>query len=128
MAVSPEDQKVLVYSQRGELEAVLMYNALADVVKDPHDAEVFRQLAKEEGGHAAVFKKLSNEIVAPRKTLAIFMPIMYKILGKKRLYPLIAKGEYDAAKKYEPVVDKFAEVRSVMQDEIRHGDTVKELL
>lgn len=101
------DRKILLKSQQGELEAVLMYQALAEVVKDTKDADTFRKLAAEEGHHAAVFHGLTNENLKPKKTLAILMPILYKIIGKKRLYPLIAKGEYAAAENYAPVAKNF---------------------
>ena len=125
---SDNDRKILLKSQQGELDAVLMYQALANVVKDTKDADTFRKLAAEEGHHAAVFHGLTNENLKPKKTLAILMPILYKIIGKKRLYPLIAKGEYAAAENYAPVVEKFPVIESVKNDETRHGDTVAGLL
>ena len=125
---SDNDRKILLKSQQGELDAVRMYQALAEVVKDTKDADTFRKLAAEEGHHAAVFHGLTNENLKPKKTLAILMPILYKIIGKKRLYPLIAKGEYAAAENYAPVVEKFPVIESVRKDETRHGDTVASLL
>ena len=119
-----EDMKILLKSQQGELDAVLMYNALAKTVKDPSDAELFRTLASEEGRHASVFKALTNQVLKPKKTKAILLPILYKTIGKKKLYPIIARGEYDAVKKYEPVAERFPEVESVKNDEQRHGDLV----
>lgn len=121
-------KKTLLASQQGELDAVLMYKALAKTVKDPHDAETFLALAAEEGGHAAVFKALTRETLKPKRTKAILLPLLYRVLGKKRVYPMIAKGEYDAVKKYEPVVAQFPQVESVKNDEQRHGDTVLGLL
>jgi rubrerythrin len=128
MSISKEDMKNLLKAQQGELDAVLMYNALADKVKDEKDAATFRQLAAEEGHHASVFKAMTNQTLKPKKTLATFLPILYKIIGRKKLYPIIAKGEYDAVKTYAPVVEKFPEVKSVQNDEQRHGDTVLALL
>lgn len=128
MHISKEDMKILIKSQQGELDVVLMYKALADVVKDKEDRETFKKLAAEEGHHAAVFHKLTQVNLKPNKKLAIIMPILYKILGAKRLYPKIAEGEYKAAQNYGPVAEKFPEIESVKNDEIRHGDMVKGLL
>ena len=61
MSISGEDMKTLLRAQQGELDAVLMYNALADAVKDKNDAQTFRQLASEEGHHAAVFRNITNQ-------------------------------------------------------------------
>ena len=120
--------KTLLKAQQGELDAVLMYQALAAKVKNQNDAETFRRLAAEEGGHAAVFKKLTGRTLKPKKTMAVALPILYRLLGRKRLYPLIAKGEYDADRNYAPLVERFPEVQSVKDDEKRHGDTVMGLL
>ena len=128
MNIGKEDMKILLKSQQGELDVVLMYKALADVVKDKEDRETFKKLAAEEGHHAAVFHKLTHVNLKPKKKLAIIMPILYKILGKNRLYPKIAEGEYKAGKNYGPVAEKFPEIESVKNDEIRHGDMVKGLL
>lgn len=128
MSITAEERKVLLKSQQGELDAVKMYQALAKVVKDPKDAETFRQLAAEEGRHAAVFKAMTDEVLQPKSTKAIVIPILYRVIGKKKLYPIIAGKEYDAEKKYEPVAARFPEVESVKADERRHGDLVLGLL
>ena len=88
-------------SQQGELDAVLMYQRLAKVVKTDKEREAFLQLAKEEGRHASVFHAYTQKALKPKKTMARIMPILYCLLGRKRLYKLIAKGEYDAAVGYE---------------------------
>ncbi len=126
--IPDEEMNILLKAQQGELDAVLMYNALAGTVKDQKDAETFRQLAKEEGGHAAVFRELTGKTVQGKKTRAILVPLLYRIFGKKIVYPIIAKKEYDAVKTYEPVAERFPSVQSVKDDEQRHGDTVKGLL
>ena len=110
----------------GEIDAVLLYNTLAKVAKE--DAETFQRLASEEGHHASVFKSLTNQTLKAKRTKAILLPILYRIIGKRRLYPLIAKGEYDAVKTYAPVAERFEVVQSVKADEKRHGDTVLALL
>ena len=53
---------------------------------------------------------------------------MYALVGRKILYPIIAKEEYAAAEKYKAIVGLFPDVESVMKDETRHGDTVNGLL
>ena len=126
--LTAKQRKECLYAQQGELDAVLMYQELAKVVKDPKDAETFKQLAAEEGRHASVFHELTQEVLKPKKTKAVAVPMIYKICGKKFLYPIIANQEYAAAKKYEPVVKEFPQVESVMNDETRHGDTVQALL
>ena len=60
--------------------------------------------------------------------LPVFPCALYKAIGKKRLYPLIARGEYNAENAYTPIAEKYPEAQSVKADEKRHGDTVLALL
>ena len=122
-----EQFKELLRSQQGELNAVLMYQRLAKVVKTEKERDAFLQLAKEEGRHASVFHAYTKEALKPKKTMAVIMPLLYRILGKKRLYKLIAKGEYGAAVGYEHLIADFPDVESVKNDEKRHGDIVSGL-
>lgn len=135
MTISKSNMKILLKSQQGELDVVMMYQALAKVVKDENDAATFRKLASEEDHHASVFHKLTQENIKPKKTLAFFITILYKLIGKKykligkkRLYTKIIKGEYQACENYAPVAEKFPEIESVKEDEKRHGDIVASLL
>ena len=128
MKITNDDMKVLLKAQQGELDAVLRYKAWAKKVKRTKDAETFNRLAQEEGHHAAVFKNLTNRVLKPKKTMAIVLPLLYSIIGRKLLYGLIAKGEYAAVEKYQAVVEKFPEIESVKNDEKRHGDMVMALL
>ena len=118
----------LLFAQQGELDAVLMYNKLAEKVKDAKDAAAFKQLAAEEGRHASVFHAYTKKVLQPKKTKAVFVPLMYSIVGRKVLYPIIAKQEYAAGEKYIKLVGIFPDVESVMNDETRHGDIVSGLL
>jgi len=127
-AITADEMKILIRAQQGELNAVKMYLALAKTVKDPKDAEVFRQLAEEEGRHAAVFRALTGQSLRAGGVKAIAVPALYRLIGKRKLYPVIAKGEYDAEAKYRPLVPRFPEVESIRNDEKRHGDTVLSLI
>ncbi len=126
--MTKNEMKTLLAAQQGELDAVLMYKKLADTVKDPRDKETFLRLAAEEGRHARVFAGLTNKVLKPKKALSVAVPLLYRVIGKKRLYPIIAKSEYGAVDTYKPVAERFPEIESVKNDEKRHGDTVTALL
>lgn len=46
MKITNDDMKVLLKAQQGELDAVLMYKALAKKVKRTKDAETFNRLLR----------------------------------------------------------------------------------
>ena len=39
---------------------------------------------------------MTNELLKPKSPKAIVVPILYRVIEKKKLYPIIAKKEYDA--------------------------------
>lgn len=126
--MTPKQYKELLRSQQGETNAVLMYKRLAQVVKTEREREAFLQLAREEGRHASVFHAYTKQTLKPQKTMSVILPLLYRLLGKRWLYRLIAKGEYDAAVGYEHLIADFPEVESIKNDEKRHGDLVSALL
>ncbi len=126
--MTEEQRKKLIKAQQGELDGVETYLMLADTVHNEADAQAFRTLAADEGRHASVFKQYTGEVLQPKKLQARAVVILYHLLGKKALYPLIARFEYAAIPGYEKLEKEFPEVASVKNDERRHGDTLMELL
>ena len=126
--ITDAQMKTLLKSQQGEADAVLMYRRLADKVKDEDDRKAFLRLADDEARHESVFYAHTGKTVKANPTKAILIPTLYKTIGRDKLYPIIAKGEYDAAEKYKNVVADFPEVEEVMRDEVHHGDAVMGLL
>ena len=126
--ITMDQMDALVTAQQGEEDAVYMYEQLAKVVRDEADREAFLRLAGDEKRHSDVFRKYTCMDVKANPAKGIFVPLMYRVLGKKKVYPIIAKGEYDAAEKYKHIIDDFPEVVEVMNDEVHHGDAVKGLL
>ena len=126
--ITMDQMDALVTAQQGEEDAVYMYEQLAEVVRDEADREAFLRLAGDEKRHSDVFRKYTCMDVKANPAKGILVPMMYRVLGKKKVYPIIAKGEYDAAEKYKHIIDDFPEVVEVMNDEVHHGDAVKGLL
>ena len=126
--ITMDQMSALVTAQQGEEDAVYMYEQLAKIVRDDADLEAFLRLAGDEKRHSDVFRKYTCMDVKANPAKGIFVPLMYRVLGKKKVYPIIAKGEYDAAEKYKHIIDDFPEVVEVMNDEVHHGDAVKGLI
>ena len=115
-------------AQQRELDAVYLYERLAEKVKDEADNSAFLRLAGDEARHADVFRKYTGRDPKPKIAKGILVPLLYSLLGKERVYPIIAKAEYDAAGKYRHLLADFPEVEAVMNDEVHHGDAVLGLL
>ena len=126
--MTEEQRRKLIKAQQGELDGVETYLMLADTVHSGADKEAFKTLAADEGRHASVFKQYTGEILKPKKLQARAVVVLYHLIGKRALYPLIARFEYAAIPGYEQMEKEFPEIESVKNDENRHGDTLKALL
>ncbi|MCR5311755.1 MAG: rubrerythrin [Lachnospiraceae bacterium] len=126
--MTEEQRNALLKAQQGELDGVETYLSLAQTVTNETDRETFKALAADEGRHASVFRQYTDVVLKPKKLQATAVVILYRLLGKRVLYPIIAQFEYSAISGYEQLEEEFPEVGSVKNDEKRHGDTLKELL
>ena len=67
--MTDRDKEMILKSQQGELDGVETYKMLAEVVHNEDDVKAFKELAADEGRHAAVFKKYTGEVLKPNKTV-----------------------------------------------------------
>lgn len=123
------DDKI-VGAQQGELDAVLLYETLGDLVKDknPELAETFRHVASQESSHAKVCQKITGKTglkASPLKASAVSG--VYKV-SPWAAFKMLSIGEYKAAKDYAPVVLDYPTIEPVMKDEIRHGKIFDECI
>ena len=121
------DRRALRKSQQGELDAIAMYDKLAEQIKIEKDAAVFCRLSADESGHVEVFRSFTNMTLEPKQGKATLIPLLYRIIGREKTYRIIARGEYNAAKKYERILS-YPEVAGIQTDETRHGNTVLALI
>ncbi|MDF2535367.1 MAG: hypothetical protein K0R18_1526 [Bacillales bacterium] len=125
--IMSEKMKIqLLKAQQAEVDAVLMYKGLAEVVNIESIKEIFLQLAKDEGKHAAIIRKITGEVLMPKETKTKLVKLIYKFFGLKRILKLISNGEFSAAKNYVSLVAHFPEINEIRLDEIRHGEIIKE--
>jgi len=125
-----EDKEFLLGSQQGELDAVPMYLNLSKKFekKNPQVAEILKEMAADEGKHAAVFRKLSGEVLKPKMLQAKAVPILMNLLGKKLVFKIIAKLEYNTYDSYGKWVEKYPDILKVQADEKKHGDLAMKIV
>ena len=70
--MTQQQKKELLRSQQGELDAVLMYQRLAKIVKTEEERAAFVQLAKEEGRHKGGSQARKGKIVSHSRSLLRF--------------------------------------------------------
>ena len=127
--MNSQDRKAFIGFQQGELNAVLMYRKFAEITKNPEWKELYLEAAKDEGRHAAILSKYTGENLKPNKTQAMLLGVLYRIMPKKIVHFGVAKGEYAGGNGYKPYVkDEYPEIKGMMEDEYRHGNTFKALV
>ena len=104
-----------------------MYRRLSELVKDGDIKVKLLQLAKEEGKHASILKKLTGETYKPKNIMKNPVVLGYRFLGRKAIFKIISKSEKLAAKMYKKYFDVFPEVIPIAEDELRHGEELAKL-
>ncbi|WP_425449140.1 ferritin family protein [Dethiothermospora halolimnae] len=126
--ITKSDRKQLIKAQQGELDAVLLYKRLAKVIKETKYKETFLKIAADEGKHAGILKNYTMEKLKPKKTKAIVITRLYKIFGLNLTLNLLEKGELKAAKGYISLVDKFPNIKLIIEEEESHRSLIKDMV
>ncbi|MBR2133906.1 MAG: hypothetical protein IJ851_04275 [Eubacterium sp.] len=124
--MTSQQRKDFLSYQQGELDAVLMYKNFAEMTDDPILKEAFLEAAKDEGKHANILSQFTRRKLRPDPTLANITKKAFKILPKRLILLGISFGEYQGGKGYAPYAD-IPEIKGIIDDEYRHGDTFKAL-
>ncbi|AWV80317.1 MULTISPECIES: ferritin family protein [Clostridium] len=114
-------------AQQGELDAVIVYKKLSSILKEEEYKKTFLSIAADEGKHAAILKKYTEEKLIPKKLKANFVYIIYSIFGLKFTLGILEKGEFKAAEAYLPLQDKFKAIKEILDDEKRHGELMNNM-
>lgn len=123
-----DDKKLLLAAQQSELNAVVMYKALAEKMKTESDKELMLALAADEGRHAAILKDITQEILKPKSVLKTATLPLYAVCGRKFTFLMMAKFEYAADKTYKGFFEKYPQTKQIAADETKHGDMLKQAL
>jgi VIT1/CCC1 family predicted Fe2+/Mn2+ transporter len=119
-SIEGELRKRLLKEQRNEITAHIVYSRLAEKVKDPHNADILRRIAKDERNHHDFLKDLTKEEVAAYGLSLAWYTLLSKVLGLTFLIKLLEGGEEEAQKVYKSLEDNVPGVRAIQQDEEQH--------
>ncbi|SDG66983.1 ferritin family protein [Desulfosporosinus hippei] len=124
----PTNKKVqLIKAQQGELDAVMVYRRLAEAVDDKNSKKTFLRIAADEGKHASILKKYTNETLQASNFKAIVVTNLYKILGSRFTLKLLEKGELKAVEGYSQLVADFPSIGDIIRDEALHANLLKKM-
>lgn len=124
--MTDEQIKKLLKAQQGELDAVLLYQAIAGLVKDEAMKEKLKQIAADEGKHASILRAYTEKVLRPKRTKAVVVSFLYRILGHSAVCTLLSNGEMKSIPSYETLVSDFPRIKEIMEDELRHAQITRE--
>ena len=130
-AMSPETVQSLE-NLRLERDAILLYDALAGIEKDPHRAAAFQRIAANERRHADVWARKLEEGGAtvppaptrPRMRVAIIV-LLARLFGTRAVTDLVTALEGDEEDIYE--AQSSPEVEAIAADEREHAEIWRQL-
>lgn len=125
--MTDNNMKAFLSAQKGEINAVLMYKEFAKITKDEELKNIFLQAAADEGKHANILKKQTNQTVKPSKVQAKVLGCLYRVFPKKIMFSIISKGETSGGNGYEPYISDYPEFEEMMNDEYHHAKIFSDL-
>lgn len=117
-----------ISSQKGEINAALMYKEFAGITKNEKLKKAFLEAAADEGRHATILSKYTKKKIKPQPAFAKLLGIVYRVLPKKMLMPIISKGEVAGGDGYKPFIKEYPEFEQMMNDEYKHAEIFKNIL
>lgn len=98
--MTDEQRNQVIRFQKDEITSAQLYTRLAKLLKDPHNAQVVRDMAATEMMHYRFWKKLSQVEVRPNQLKVFFLLLMVRLLGLTFSIKLIEQGEAAGAREY----------------------------
>jgi VIT1/CCC1 family predicted Fe2+/Mn2+ transporter len=115
-------------AQRNEITEHLVYSRLADLEKDPRNADILRQIARDELGHYEFWKTHTNLEIKPSCWQVFKYYWLARIFGMTFSIKLMERGEGQAQVTYKSIAATISEARRIAEDEDRHEQELLGLL
>jgi VIT1/CCC1 family predicted Fe2+/Mn2+ transporter/rubrerythrin len=129
----PSDPAQSLANLRLERDAILLYDALATIERDPHRADAFRRIAANERRHAEVWATKLREAgvevppppTRPRPRVAVIV-LLARLFGTRAVSELVTALEGDEEDIYEGQ-GASPEVEAIAADEREHAEIWRRL-
>jgi VIT1/CCC1 family predicted Fe2+/Mn2+ transporter len=128
MMVDKELKEKILKMQRNEITEQVIYQRLANILKDRNKAEILREIAKEELSHYDFWNNFTQETTAPDRFKILFYVFISKVFGLTfglklmESQEILAKDAYDKLRTVSDGVDK------IINDENNHENQLIDLI
>ncbi|WP_320053906.1 ferritin family protein [uncultured Acetobacteroides sp.] len=112
--------KSVLTAQKEEITGYTIYNKLAEAEKDPHNAQLFRDIAQQELRHYNALKDISGVDIEPNRWSTFRSYFITRTLGLTFGVKLMEKNEQSAQKAYAELEPLYPFVAQIREDEEKH--------
>lgn len=120
--------KYIYLAQKEEITGYTIYIKLAKSEKDPHNAQIFRDIAEQEMQHYKALKSISGKDVTPNRFSIFKNYLTIKTLGLTFGVKLMENNEESAQKAYEKLEAHYPFITKIREDEQEHEHQLIDLL
>ena len=126
--IDEEIAKAALKVQRNEVTEYYVYSKLAELSRNPANAEVLVKIGKEELEHSKYWKEKSGVDVKPNRLKVFWIILKARVFGLTFALKQMEKGENNAQKAYSTLTAYFPEAKQIMDDEEIHENTLLNML
>lgn len=112
--------KSVLIAQKEEITGYTIYNKLAQTEKDPHNAQLFRDIAAQELRHYHQLKDISGVDIRPSRWNTLKSYFITKTFGLTFGVKLMEKNEQSAQKAYAELEKHYPFIAQIREDEEKH--------
>jgi len=126
--ISPEIKEKLLSFQRNEITEHLIYQRLAQSVKEPENRKILEQIAADELRHYNTWRGYSQEDVPPDRRQVWFYTTLSRIFGLTFGLKLMESGEEAAHEDYASLIGVLPDAEQLAEEEKVHESRLIDLL
>ncbi len=119
-ALPSEVKSKILTMQKGEITEHLIYQKLAESVKDPHNQSVLQRIAKDELGHHNLWERYTGERPHPSRLKIWLYYLISRVFGLTFGIKLMELGEEQAQAAYAEIAQFVPVASNIARDENRH--------
>lgn len=123
-----EIEETILNAQRNEVTEHLIYEKLAQSIREPQNREVLKRIAKDELKHYDFWKGYTRKDAKPNMLKVWKYFLISKIFGITFGIKLMEKGEEKAQVTYEKIAEYIPDAKDVVKDEDEHERQLMNLI
>jgi VIT1/CCC1 family predicted Fe2+/Mn2+ transporter len=121
-------RKKLLSAQKSEITEHIIYQKLAEAIKDEQNRPVLERISRDELKHHDFWKRHTAEEVPPSRFRIGTYYLISRLLGITFGLRLMERGEDEAQNFYREIAEKVPGAQDVIKDEVRHEKELLDLI